>query len=101
MGVDIKQKANDPFDDNAFEKDVLKEVYSSLKNPTEEIVVERDIINTCRSFGTMISGEIARYYGDEGLTKDTITVKLTGVAGQSLGAFLANGLTIHVNGGRQ
>jgi glutamate synthase (NADPH/NADH) large chain len=97
-GVNIKQKANDPFDDNAFEKAVLKEVYSSLKNPTEEIVVERDIINTCRSFGTMISGEIARYYGDEGLAKDTITVKLNGVAGQSLGAFLADGLTIHVNG---
>ena len=97
-GVDTWQRKNIPFDDNAFEKRVLDEVSPVIRNPQEEIVVERDIINTNRSFGTLISGEIARYYGDKGLSKEAVTIKLNGVAGQSLGAFLAHGMNILVSG---
>ncbi len=97
-GADTKQKPNPPFDDNAFEKQVLEELYPVIKNPQEEIVIERTIMNTNRSFGTLISGEIARYYGDDGLPKDAITLKLRGVAGQSLGAFLADGVSIFLSG---
>jgi glutamate synthase (NADPH/NADH) large chain len=97
-GINTKQKPNPPFDDNAFEKKVLEEVYPVIKHPKEEIVVERDILNTNRSFGTLISGVIARYYGDEGLPKEALTIKLKGVAGQSLGAFLAGGVNILLTG---
>jgi glutamate synthase (NADPH/NADH) large chain len=97
-GVNTWQRLNVPFDDNAFEKDVLKEVSPVIKNPQEEVVVERKILNTNRSFGARISGEIARYYGDDGLPKDAITLKLHGVAGQSLGAFLNNGVSIFLDG---
>ncbi len=97
-GANVKQKPNPPYDDNAFEKDVLREVYPVIKNPKEEIVVERDIVNTNRSFGALISGEIARFYGDAGLPKDSINFHLTGVAGQSLGAFLSGGMNIHLDG---
>jgi glutamate synthase (NADPH/NADH) large chain len=97
-GGNTKQKPNPPFDDNAFEKEVLEEVYPVIKNPQEEIVVERAIRNVNRSFGTLISGEIARFYGDEGLPQDAIAIKLTGVAGQSLGAFLSNGMSLLLSG---
>ncbi len=97
-GTNTKQKPNPPFDDNAFEKKVLEELLPVIKNPKELIVLERDIINTNRSFGTLISGEIAKYYGDVGLPKEAIAIKLTGVAGQSLGAFLANGVNIFLTG---
>ena len=46
----------------------------------------------------MLSGEIARRYGSEGLPDDTIRVQLTGSAGQSFGAFLARGVTLTLEG---
>ena len=97
-GIDRKQKENPPFDDNAFEKELLKEIYPVIRNPQTEMVVERTITNINRSFGTLISGEVARYYGDQGLPKEALTFKLKGVAGQSLGAFLSEGMTILLNG---
>ena len=42
----------------------------------------------------MLSGEIARRYGSAGLPDDTIRIHFTGSAGQSFGAFLANGVTL-------
>ena len=97
-GGNIRQYPNPSFDDNAFEHNVLEEVYPVIKNPLTKMVVEREIINTNRSFGALISGEIARYYGDQGLPKDAITIQLNGVAGQSLGAFLSEGITLLLNG---
>ncbi len=97
-GSNVKMKENMPFDDNRFEQDVLSEIQPVIKNPNMQMVVERNIFNINRSFGARISGEIARYYGDEGLPKDAITVKLKGVAGQSLGAFLSEGMSLLVNG---
>ncbi|NOY14243.1 MAG: glutamate synthase large subunit, partial [Deltaproteobacteria bacterium] len=97
-GINTKQKPNPPFDDNSFEKQLLEEIMPVIKNPSEEIVIERRIANTNRSFGTLISGVIARYYGDQGLAKEAITIKLQGVAGQSLGAFLASGVNIFLSG---
>jgi glutamate synthase (NADPH/NADH) large chain len=97
-GPNLQRKRNDPFDKNAFEKAILDEVMPVIRNPQEEIVVERAISNVNRSVGALISGEIARYYGDAGLPKEAINLKLTGVAGQSLGAFLAHGVNISLNG---
>ena len=91
-------KANDPFDKNEFEKEILKEIYKVIENPDEKIVLHRSICNTNRSFGTLISGEIAKFYGNKGLKDDSIVFRLNGVAGQSLGAFLANGLSINLKG---
>jgi glutamate synthase (NADPH/NADH) large chain len=54
--------------------------------------------NVHRTVGTMLSGEIARAYGSVGLPDDTIRIHLTGSAGQSLGAFLANGVTLTLEG---
>ncbi|MDT3678371.1 MAG: glutamate synthase-related protein [Burkholderiaceae bacterium] len=54
--------------------------------------------NVHRAVGTMLSGELARRLGHEGLPEDTIHVQLNGTAGQSLGAFLARGVTIDLVG---
>ena len=60
--------------------------------------VELPVRNTARSVGALLSGEIVRRFGREGLPEDTLHVHLTGAAGQSLGAFLAPGVTLHVQG---
>ena len=56
------------------------------------------IRNVHRSVGAMLSGEIARRYGSEGLPDDTIQIQLAGSAGQSFGAFLARGVTLTLEG---
>ncbi|MDR0579748.1 MAG: glutamate synthase large subunit [Campylobacteraceae bacterium] len=94
-----KRASNPPYDKNEFENEILKEVYKVIENPNEHIVLNKTIANTNRSFGARTSGEIAKFYGNKGLNKDSsIVYNLNGVAGQSLGAFLINGVTIHLNG---
>jgi glutamate synthase (NADPH/NADH) large chain len=53
-----------------------------------------EIRNTNRAVGAMLSGEIAKRYGHEGLPENTIILDFTGSAGQSFGAFGASGLTL-------
>ena len=62
------------------------------------VQLEREIRNVNRTVGTMLSGEIAKAYGHEGLPADTIRINLTGVAGQSFGAWLAHGVTLDLTG---
>jgi len=56
------------------------------------------IRNVHRTVGAMLSGEVARRYGSQGLPDDTIRIHFTGSAGQSFGAFLANGVTLTLEG---
>jgi len=93
-----QQQFNHPFDDNSFERDVLKEAYVAIKHPEHPIRITREIKNIHRSFGALVSGEIAQYYGDAGLKADTIKINLSGVAGQALGAFLIHGVSIYLDG---
>ncbi|MDB5866910.1 MAG: glutamate synthase [Betaproteobacteria bacterium] len=64
----------------------------------EKVTIDMPIRNLNRTVGTMLSGEIAKRYGHEGLADDTIHLRFAGSAGQSLGAFLAKGVTIEVIG---
>ena len=57
----------------------------------EKVTIEMPIRNINRTVGTMLSHEIAKRYGHEGLPDDTIHVRFAGSAGQSFGAFLAQG----------
>jgi glutamate synthase (NADPH/NADH) large chain len=56
------------------------------------------IRNRDRAFGAMLSGEIARRYGQKGLPDDTVVVRAKGSAGQSFGAWCAAGLTLTLEG---
>ena len=91
------KKKNDPFDKNKFEKGVLQELLPAIEGGFP-ITIEKEIKNTNRSFGAYISGHIASLYGDKGLPKKTLNINLTGYAGQSLGAFLSNGMSIRLTG---
>ncbi len=62
------------------------------------VIIETPVRNVDRSFGAMLSGKIAQRYGHEGLPEDTIYIKAKGTAGQSLGAWLARGVTIDLAG---
>jgi glutamate synthase (NADPH/NADH) large chain len=61
-------------------------------------VFEYVIGNTDRAIGARLSGEVARLYGDHGLDEAPIVLKLTGAAGQSLGAWNAGGVHIDLTG---
>jgi glutamate synthase domain-containing protein 3 len=56
------------------------------------------IRNIHRTVGTMLSSEIAKRYGHDGLADDTVHVRFAGSAGQSFGAFLARGITLDLIG---
>jgi glutamate synthase (NADPH) large chain len=62
------------------------------------VAITATIRNTDRTVGAMLSGEIAKRYGHEGLPDETVHVTLTGIAGQSFGAFLAHGVTLDLTG---
>jgi glutamate synthase (NADPH/NADH) large chain len=64
----------------------------------KKVVIESSIRNVNRTCGTLLSHEIAKRYGHAGLPDDTITIKLSGTAGQSFGAFLAKGITLELTG---
>ncbi|GAB1414824.1 glutamate synthase large subunit [Paludibacter sp.] len=56
------------------------------------------IANTDRSVGAMLSGEVAKRYGNAGLPENTINIRFKGSAGQSYGAFLAHGISFYLEG---
>lgn len=62
------------------------------------VVISHTIRNTNRTVGAMLSGEIAKKYGNAGLPADTIQCTFQGAAGQSFGAFLAHGVTFKLEG---
>ncbi|TAN56316.1 MAG: glutamate synthase subunit alpha, partial [Betaproteobacteria bacterium] len=87
--------------DHALEK-ALDNRLIELARPAlergEKVRIETPIRNVNRTVGTMLSWEIARRYGHDGLPDDTIHVRLAGSAGQSFGAFLARGVTLDLIG---
>ncbi len=62
------------------------------------VQITREVRNVHRTVGAMLSGEIAKAHGHEGLPTDCIRINLTGVAGQSFGAWLAHGVTLDLVG---
>jgi glutamate synthase (NADPH/NADH) large chain len=83
--------------ENALDQSLIKQAKPALENRTP-IQITIAINNSNRTFGTMLSGEVAKRYGHEGLPEDTIRIKVTGCAGQSFGAFVAHGVTIELVG---
>ncbi len=64
----------------------------------EKVTIETPIRNINRTVGTMLSYEIARRYGHDGLPDETIHARFAGSAGQSFGAFLAKGVWLDLIG---
>jgi glutamate synthase domain-containing protein 2/glutamate synthase domain-containing protein 1/glutamate synthase domain-containing protein 3 len=64
----------------------------------QKVKIEMPIRNIDRTATTMLSAEVSRKYGIEGLPRDTIQIKFAGSAGNSFAAFLAPGVSIELEG---
>ena len=62
------------------------------------VSIDLPIRNSNRTVGAMLSGRVARRYGEDGLPDNTININLEGSAGQSFGAFLAPGVSVRLAG---
>ena len=83
--------------ENVLDFDIIKAAIPSIYRK-ERTRVTFDIKNTDRSVGAILSNEISKIYGAQGLPEDTILVDFTGSAGQSFGAFATNGLSFKIHG---
>ena len=64
----------------------------------QPVYIEAAVRNTHRAVGATLAHEVTKRFGGAGLPRDTITLALSGHAGQSLGAFLCPGITINLAG---
>ena len=64
----------------------------------ERMQLTYNVRNTHRAVGTRLSAEVTARFGMTGLADDHVQVRLRGTAGQSLGAFLCQGITLEVFG---
>jgi len=78
-------------------REILKQSQPAILNG-QPVSIDLPVINTDRVVGTITGAEISRKHGPEGLPEDTISINLTGSAGQSLGAFCPKGMTFKVTG---
>jgi len=67
-------------------------------NNGDKVHIELPIINTNRTVGTILSHNLVKKWGEDGLADDTIHIKFNGSAGQSFGAWLARGITLELEG---
>jgi glutamate synthase (NADPH) large chain len=82
---------------NALDNQLIAKAKVALETG-EKVIIDSPIVNTNRTVGTMLSNQIAKKYGNEGLPDDTIHVNFTGTSGQSFAAFLAKGITFELSG---
>ena len=80
-----------------IDRKLIAQSQAALENG-ELVRLSLPITNTDRTTGAMLSGEIAKRYGHNGLPHDTIVARFKGHAGQSFGAFLARGVTFELEG---
>ncbi|MFD1512044.1 glutamate synthase large subunit [Halomarina rubra] len=92
-----RRKTREQFTDERFDDALLDEVEPALERG-EPVALAADVANTDRAVGSTLSYHVAKRHGPEGLPDDTVDVDLHGVAGQSFGAFLAGGLSLHLTG---
>jgi len=91
------QDANEPYDKAELNETLIKHYLESITKKTG-LCSNFKIMNTDRSVGARLSGEIAKQHGNQGMASDPITVNLTGTAGQSFGVWNAGGLNMILTG---
>ncbi len=83
--------------DEVMDHELIKLASKAIKN-NEKVWLSRSITNTDRTVGAMLSGEITRIFGEEGLPDGMLICKFKGSAGQSFGAFLVKGIQFELEG---
>ena len=79
------------------DEEIIRAAQKAIDNQ-EEITLDYAIRNTDRAVTTMLSGVIAKKYGEAGLPDSTINIKFKGSAGQSFGAFAVKGINLKLEG---
>jgi len=96
VAIHHREKQNHGLE-SALDHELIAASLPSIENG-QPVRLERGIRNVDRTVGAMLSGEVAKRHGHAGLPEDTISVKFTGTAGQSFGAFLARGVSLELTG---
>ncbi len=96
VGV-FKMMEQDHGIDDALDNKLIELAEPALKSG-RKVLIESPVVNTNRVVGTMLANQVSLHHGLEGLPDDTITIKLKGSAGQSLGAWMTRGMTIDLEG---
>ncbi len=97
-GVEVRcTQRQDHGLEKALDNRLLELAEPALSN-RERVVAELDIVNTNRTVGTILSHNLVKRWGADGLPVDSIHFKFNGSAGQSFGAFLARGITLELEG---
>jgi len=83
--------------ENVLDRQLIEKCSQTLKSK-EQISIDMPILNTNRTTGTMLSHEVTKHWGEDGLKDNTIKINFEGSAGQSFGAFLATGIHLKLTG---
>jgi glutamate synthase (NADPH/NADH) large chain len=83
--------------EKVLDRTLIEKCAGALDRKTP-VSVQTAVRNTDRAVGAMLSYEVSRRYGGQGLPENFITVDFSGSAGQSFGAFLARGITFRLSG---
>ena len=87
--------------DHKIDKVLDRELINTCRNAIDKampVSLKRILQNTDRAVGAMLSGEVAKKYGNDGLPDNTIHCEFKGSAGQSFAAFLSKGITFTLKG---
>ena len=83
--------------DNVLDRTLIEKAQTALKT-RKSVEIALPVRNVDRTVGAMLSGQVAKLHGHQGLPDDTVSIKLRGTAGQSFGAFLAKGVSLELTG---
>lgn len=83
--------------DDVMDHELIKRANRAIKNK-EKIWITKPIMNTDRTVGAMLSGEVTKHHGEEGLPDSTLNCKFKGSAGQTFGGFLSKGINFYLEG---
>lgn len=90
-------ETNPPFDEGLLNQRILQDAEPYLAQKQSKTFFY-DIMNTDRSIGAALSGEIARRFGDQGFAATPLQLYFTGTAGQSFGVWNAGGVELILTG---
>jgi glutamate synthase (NADPH/NADH) large chain len=97
-GVDVYcTRSQDHGLEEVLDNGLIKSCARALEEG-EKVALDIDIQNIDRAFGTTLSHEISKRWGEGGLPDGTIHIRARGSAGQSVGAWMASGVTIELEG---
>jgi len=97
LSKDAPACAAAPIPQSDLAKRIAADTKAAIENATGG-EFHYTVVNTDRAIGARISGEVARKHGDAGMAANPITLRLSGAAGQSLGAWNAGGVHIVLDG---